>query len=199
MSVKIAVLASGEGTNFESIVQASHEGKLKASVAGLIVNREGVGALGRAQRLGVPAKVLSLKKFPSREAWDRSLVSQLEIWNIDWVVLAGFLALIGPEMLKRFPQRIINSHPALLPKFGGAGMYGDRVHAEVLSKSETETGVTIHSIDAEYDRGKILAQERVKVLPGDSVATLSARVKAAEVALYPRVLNDLVTGRITIS
>lgn len=199
MKPKIAVLASGEGTNFEAIAQAAHDGQLRADIVGLITNRGTAGALARAERLKIPSEVVSLKLFSTREAWDQAMVDQLKAWNAEWVVLAGFLALIGPKMLAGFPHRIVNSHPALLPKFGGTGMYGDNVHAAVLRAGERETGVTIHTIDAEYDRGKILAQERVKVLEGDTPATLSARVKAAEVALYPRVLNDLVTGQKTTS
>lgn len=199
MKAKIAVLASGEGTNFEAIALAARDGRLNAEVAGLITNRAKIGAVERATRLGVPAKILPPKNFASRETWDQAVVDQLRAWQVDWVVLAGFLALIGPKMLAAYPNRIVNSHPALLPKHGGAGMYGDNVHAAVLAAGDRESGITIHTIDAEYDRGQILAQERVKVLPGDTVASLSARVKALEVALYPRVLNDLVTGRLTIS
>jgi phosphoribosylglycinamide formyltransferase-1 len=199
MKPRLAVLASGEGTNFEAIVTASREGRLQAEVTGLIANRGKIGALGRADRLDIPRKIISPKDFAKRSEWNRALIKQLETWKADWVVLAGFLVLIGPTMLKRFPHRIINSHPALLPKFGGEGMYGDNVHEAVLKSGESETGVTIHTIDGEYDRGKVLAQERVKVVEGDTISSLSERVKAVEVSLYPRVLNDLVTGRITTS
>jgi phosphoribosylglycinamide formyltransferase-1 len=196
MSPKIVVCASGEGTNFEAIVRASREGGLKAEIAGLISNRKGIGALGRARLLSVPQKILSPRDYALRSDWDRDMVRQLESWKADWVVLAGFLALIGPQVLARFPGRIVNSHPALLPKFGGEGMYGDRVHEAVLKAGESETGITIHTIDGEYDRGMILAQDRVTVEKGDTAATLAEKVKAREVSFYPKVLNDLVTGRI---
>ncbi|MGZ3721447.1 MAG: phosphoribosylglycinamide formyltransferase [Bdellovibrionales bacterium] len=199
MKAKIAVLASGEGTNFEAIAKAAQAGRLEADIVGLLTNREKIGAIGRANRLEIPTKIIAPKDFKSRELWDQAMVDQLEKWQADWVVLAGFLALIGPKMLERFPHRIINSHPALLPKYGGPGMYGDNVHSAVLAAGDKESGITIHTIDADYDRGKILAQERVNVVAGDTVDRLSDRVKAAEVALYPRVLNDLVTGRITTS
>lgn len=197
MLAKIVVCASGEGTNFEAIVNACRAGKLQAEVAGLIVNRAGAGAVERAKKLGIPVHVQSLKSYSSREAWDAGMASLLRDLRTDWVVLAGFLALVGPQVLAAFPQRVVNSHPALLPKFGGAGMYGNFVHAAVLAAGEKETGITIHTIDEIYDRGQILAQEKVPVLPGDTEATLSARVKAREVLFYPKVLNDLVTGRIT--
>lgn len=196
MTPKIVVCASGEGTNFEAIVQASREGRLKAEIAGLIANRKGIGALERARQLGVRQKILNPRDYAARSDWDRDMVGQMEAWGADWIVLAGFLALIGPQVLERFPGRIVNSHPALLPKFGGEGMYGDRVHEAVLKAGEAETGITIHTIDSEYDRGVILAQERVRVESGDTTATLADRVKAREVLFYPKVLNDLVTGRI---
>lgn len=126
------------------------------------------------------------------------MAAQLRKWGGEWVVLAGYLALVGPKVLHGYPKRIVNSHPALLPKFGGEGMYGDRVHAAVLQAGERETGITVHLIDEVYDRGAILAQARVEVLADDTPSALAARVKACESAFYPKVLNDLVTGRITI-
>lgn len=194
---KIVICASGEGSNFEAIVTASRSGGLKAEVAGLIASRAGIGALKRAARLGIPTRILSPKDYAARSVWDRDMVRQMREWGADWVVLAGFLALIGPEVLKTYPNRIVNSHPALLPKFGGEGMYGDRVHAAVLAAGESETGITVHTIDGEYDRGVILAQTRVPVKKGETAAQLAERVKAREVSFYPSVLNDLVTGRIT--
>jgi phosphoribosylglycinamide formyltransferase-1 len=199
MTAKIAICASGDGSNFEALVQASRRGQLSAEIVGLIVNRPNIGAIARAQRLKVPHQVLAPKDFPSRHQWDETMVHNLRSWQVDWVILAGFLALVGPRVLEAFPQRVVNIHPSLLPKFGGAGMYGDHVHAAVLKAAEPETGITVHLIDGAFDQGRILAQERVAVDPGDTVATLSERVKTAEIIFYPRVINDLVTGRITIS
>jgi len=196
MTVNLVVCASGEGTNFEAIVRASQEGKLAARVTGLVTNRQGIGALERAQKLGIPSAVLNPKNFPSRSDWDRAMVAQLQEWKADYVILAGYLALIGPEVLRFFTQRVVNSHPALLPKFGGSGMYGDRVHEAVVRAGEKESGVTIHLIDEVFDRGKIIAQERVVVRPEDTPEDLSRRVKALEVLLYPKVINDMVTGRL---
>lgn len=198
MKAKLVVCASGEGTNFEAIVEATKTGVLDAQVVGLITNRSGIGAVDRAKRLGVPVQVLRPKEHTAEE-WDGAMTAQVLKWQADWIILAGFLARIGPQMLQHFPQRIVNSHPALLPKFGGHGMYGSKVHAAVLSSRVSETGVTIHTIDGEYDRGTILAQACVPVHSDDTVTTLEARVKALEVSFYPKVLNDLVTGRITMS
>lgn len=199
MKNRIAILASGEGTNFEAIVAASRRGDLAAEICGLIVNRkQAVGALSRAQHLGIRSEILSPKGFKSREEWDAAMLRRLSDWQADWVVLAGFLVLIGPQVLQAYPNRVVNSHPSLLPKYGGEGMYGDRVHEAVLSSGEQETGLTIHLLDEEYDRGDILFQERVKVETGDSVEQLSHRVKTREREIYPRVLNDLVTGTLKI-
>ena len=197
MLPKIVICASGQGTNFEAIVSACREGRLKAEVTGLLSNRRAIGAIGRAKLLGIPHKVLLPRDFRDRAEWDQAMTAQATEWGADWIVLAGFLALIGPKFLQRFPNRIVNSHPALLPKFGGEGMYGDRVHEAVIQAGELQTGITIHLIDGEYDRGKILAQERVEVVPGDTAAHLAQRLKAREIVFYPKVLNDLVTGRIT--
>jgi phosphoribosylglycinamide formyltransferase-1 len=196
MNPKVAVFASGDGSNFEAIVEASRAGRLAADVVGLIANRGKIGALGRAERLGVPQAVLAPRDFATRSEWDQALVAQLQNWGVEWVALAGFLALIGPLVLRTYPGRVINSHPSLLPRHGGPGMYGEKVHAAVLAAGDRETGVTVHTIDEEYDRGRILSQLRLAVLDTDTVSSLEARVKAAEIAFYPKVLNDLVTGRI---
>jgi len=197
MQTRMVICASGEGSNFEAIVQASRSLALAAQISGLIVSRSDAGVLERAARLQVPQKILNPKQFDQREAWDQAFLKQLQEWQADWVVLAGFLSLIGPRVLKAYAGRVVNSHPSLLPKHGGAGMYGERVHQAVISGADLETGITIHLVDAAYDRGRILAQEKVSVLAGDTAVTLGARVKAAERVFYPRILNDLVTGRIT--
>jgi phosphoribosylglycinamide formyltransferase-1 len=196
MKSKLAVFASGDGSNFQALVEASRSGALAADVVGLIANRGKIGALGRAARLHVPAAIMSPKAFTSRADWDRAVVKQLKDWGVEWIALAGFLALIGPELLRSFPGRIVNSHPSLLPRHGGHGMYGSNVHAAVLAAGDRETGITVHTIDEQYDRGAILSQLKVPVLEGDTLSTLEARVKAAEISFYPKVLNELVTGRL---
>ncbi len=194
---KIAICASGEGSNFAALVEASRRGELPAEIVGLIVNRPKIGAIGRAQRLGIPFKVISPKDFSSRADWDQSMALQLKRWKADWIVLAGFLALVGPEVLRAFAGHVVNSHPSLLPKYGGPGMYGDNVHAAVLSAKESETGVTVHLIDAKFDQGTVLAQGKVAIRPGDTLEQLAQRVKDFENEFYPRVVADLVAGRLT--
>ncbi len=193
---RIAVLASGEGSNFEALVHASRGGVLDAEICGLITNRPKIAALERAVRLGVPAVALSPKSFGQREEWDAAVLKTLQAWRADWVVLAGFLTLIGPQVLAAYPGRVVNIHPALLPDFGGEGMYGRRVHEAVIAARAKRSGITIHLVSAEYDRGRILAQIPVAVEPDDTAATLAARVRDLEHKHYPRVLNDLVRGRI---
>lgn len=194
MATKIAVLASGDGSNFEALVAASREGRLPAEIVGLMANRHEIPALDRAGRLGIPSVVLRSADFPSREAWDGAMAEQLKVWNADWVALAGFLALVGPQVLAAFPNRLINSHPALLPKFGGAGMYGLRVHKAVLAAGEKETGVTFHLVDEVYDHGRVLRQEKIPVLANDTPESLAARLKARENQIFPQVLSELIAG-----
>jgi phosphoribosylglycinamide formyltransferase-1 len=194
---KIAVLASGEGTNFQAIVEAAQRGDLKAQIAGLITNRAGVGALERAQKLGIPSQILDPKKFSGRDEWDSAVVKTLQGWNTDWVVLAGFLVLVGPKVLKAYPERVVNVHPALLPRFGGPGMYGMRVHQAVLEAGAVESGITVHLVDLEYDRGRIVAQVKISLNGIASSEALAAKIQELEHRNYPRVLNDLVWGRLT--
>lgn len=189
-------MASGEGSGFEALVQASRQGDLAAEVCGLIVNRSQAPALTRAQRLQIPAAVLPPQSYSDRDLWDQAVLSQLQAWQSEWVVLAGFLTLVGPRVLANFAGRVVNSHPALLPKFGGAGMFGARVHKAVLQAAEPVTGVTIHLVDEEYDRGKILHQAQIQVEKHDTADSLARRVKALEHRIYPSVLNDLVSGRL---
>ena len=196
MKARVAIFASGEGSGFEAMVNASRQGQLAADICGLLVNRAQAKALARAQRLSVPAAVLSPLDFSDRDLWDQAVLAQLKEWRTDWVALAGFLTLVGPAVLTAFAGRVVNSHPALLPKFGGAGMYGAKVHQAVLTAGEKVTGVTIHLVDGEYDRGRILHQAQVGVEGNDTAASLATRVKNLEHRIYPIVLNDLVTGRL---
>ena len=193
---KIAVLASGNGSNFEAIVEAANEGHLTAKVVGLICNRPGAPVLERAARLGIPSSLIESKNFSGPGEWNAAMAGQLSSWEAQWVALAGFTGLIGTEILHRFPDRIVNSHPSLLPKYGGKGMYGARVHQAVLAAGESETGISIHLLNERFDEGPVVAQMRVPVQRGDTPETLATRVQAAERKFYPQVLQDLVTGRI---
>lgn len=193
---KIAILASGNGSNFEALVDAAKLGVLTADIVGLICNKPGALVLERANRLGVPNSVFEAKTYPDSAAWNRDMAVKLAQWQAEWVVLAGFTGLIGPALLEKFPSRVVNSHPSLLPKYGGKGMYGLRVHAAVIAGGEKESGISIHLLNERFDEGPIVAQTRVPVHAGDTADSLAERVKAAERTFYPRVLQELVTGRI---
>jgi phosphoribosylglycinamide formyltransferase 1 len=180
--IQIGVLASGGGSNFEALAKSKIPG---GTVRLLVVNKPGVGALDRARRLGVEALVVEPKTFPDREAFYGRVADELEGRGIRLVCLAGFLLKIEPGFIRRFPGRILNIHPALLPKFGGKGLWGHYVHEAVLGAGEKESGCTVHVVDEEYDHGPILAQARVPVLPGDTPDALAARVLKEEHRLYP--------------
>lgn len=192
MSKKIVILASGQGSTFAALVAACKSGEIAAAVSLLVVSRPQIGAIDEAERLGVPWQVLRPVDFASREVWDKHLTEVVSGENPAFVLLAGFGLKLGGEFLKKFARQTLNSHPSLLPKYGGQGMYGDRIHAAVLAAGEKETGVSIHWVTDDYDSGPILAQEKVMVEPGDTVETLSARVKAREKVLYIQSVAKLV-------
>lgn len=194
--MKIVVLASGEGSNFEAIVEAAKRGQLDAEVVGLLTNRSGAKVMERARRLGIPCAAIAPAEYSTAAGWNQALLRYISGWQPEWIVLAGFTGLIGPALLAAFPSRVVNSHPSLLPKFGGKGMYGMRVHEAVLRAKETETGVTVHLLNEHFDEGPIIAQERIPIDSGDTPQSLADRLKAEERKFYPRVLQDLLTGRI---
>lgn len=186
MGFRIAILASGSGTNAQRLVEhfAGHQ---KAEVVFIGTDNPRAGVIARAWDLGVP-----LFLFDKAMLRDGRLQAELTSQRIDLVVLAGFMQLIPAELVRAFPRRIVNIHPALLPKFGGKGMYGDRVHAAVLAAGDRESGITIHYVNEHYDEGEHLAQFRCPVLSGDTVAALSDRIHALEHAHYPSVVEGLV-------
>lgn len=180
--MRVAVLASGGGTNLQALIDALGA-TAPARVVRVITNRADAGALDRARRAGIPTTIL---KNPQDA--DELLAA---LGDADLVVLAGYLKLIPSAVVARFRQRLVNIHPALLPDFGGPGMYGRRVHEAVLASGATESGVTVHFVDEHYDRGPIIAQRRVPVQPGDTVDALAQRVLKAEHELLPEVVLQL--------
>jgi len=179
-SARIVVLASGEGSTFAALAEACRAGTLPAEIVTLVVSRDGVGASKLAGQLRIPILVFSPREFSSSSQWDVNLAQALKVINPDLIVLAGFMLKLGPEMIKAFPRKIINTHPSLLPKYGGKGMYGRNIHEAVLAAGEPETGVTVHYVTEDYDSGPVISQERLKVLPEDTVESLERRVKEAE-------------------
>lgn len=188
---RIAVLASGGGSNFEAVAAhcGAHGG---ASVVLLVASAPGIGALARAARLGVPSAV------HADAADGDGLAALLAAHDVGTVALAGYLRLVPMAVTAGWPQRVLNVHPALLPAFGGHGMYGRRVHAAVLGARARVSGCTVHVVDEAYDRGPIVAQWPVPVAPDDTPDTLAARVLRAEHALFPPCVHALATGRLTI-
>ncbi len=184
MKLRIAVLASGGGTNLQAILdRLARNGEAKAEVAVVASNREGAGALDRARKHGVAAEV-----FDSSDD-GTELLDLLERHSVQLVALAGYLKRIPPLVTARFRGRIVNIHPGLLPEFGGEGMYGSRVHAAVLASGGKATGVTVHFVDDEYDHGSIIAQWPVRVSADDTPETLADRVLRAEHIIYPRIVE----------
>ncbi len=195
---RIGFLASHNGTNMRVIVSAMRAGALNADPAVLISNNRDSTAIAWAREHGVPHAHISAKVTGSDEATDAAIAATLREHGADLVVLAGYMRKLGPVTLKAYHRRILNVHPALLPKFGGQGMYGAFVHEAVLKAGESETGVTIHIVDGEYDHGPIVAQARVEVVPGDTAASLAGRVQAREQTLYPEVLKKIISGEIDL-
>ncbi len=181
---RIAVLASGEGTNLEAILEAVERGEISGRVVLVISDREKAPALERARRRGVRALFLDPRAFPGREAYDEALAAELQEAQVDLVVLAGFMRLLSPVMVRAFPMRIMNIHPSLLPSFPGTEGVRD-----ALEYGVKVTGCTVHFVDEGLDTGPIILQEAVPVIQGDTVETLHARIHAAEYRLYPRAIE----------
>lgn len=196
--LRIGVLASHEGTTLQAILDATLAELISARVVIVISNNGGSGALRRARVAGAKAVHLSNKTHPEPGALDAAIVEALEQSEVDVVMLAGYMKKLEPGLLERFRGRILNTHPALLPKFGGHGMYGMHVHEAVLAAGEAESGPSVHLVDAEYDTGRVLEQARVPVEPGDTAETLAARVQARERRLVVSVLGSIATGELRL-
>ena len=196
--LRLGFFASHGGTNMQAIVDACNDGRLAATPCVVISNNSASEALNRARRESIPAYHLSRRTHPSPGELDRRTAAVLGRHRVNLVVLAGYMRKLGAPVLSRYPRRVLNVHPALLPRFGGEGMYGRAVHEAVLAASETETGATVHVVDEEYDSGPVLAQSRVPVLPGDDVERLSSRVLEQEHRLYVETLQRIATGEIDL-
>lgn len=194
----LAFLASHNGSNMRAIVAACRDGRLRASPVVLISNNGDSAAVAWAKQNRIPAVHISAKTAGSDAAADAAIAATLAQYGADLVILAGYMRKLGPETLGAFEKRILNVHPALLPKFGGQGMYGRHVHDAVLASGDKETGVTIHLVDGDYDQGPVVAQARVPVEAGDTRETLAARVQAKEQELYPETLKRIIAREIDL-
>ncbi|TDI61452.1 MAG: phosphoribosylglycinamide formyltransferase [Alphaproteobacteria bacterium] len=196
--MKIGFLASHGGSNMQAIIDACSAGTLDAVPAVVISNNGDSQALARAQTEGIPNCHLSAKVIPDGADLDQMILDALLDHNTDVVVLAGYMRKIGPKVLGHFKGRILNIHPALLPKFGGQGMYGMKVHRAVVEAGETESGVTIHLVDADYDTGPILAQASVSLALGDTPEDVAAKVLKIEHRFFSETLQRIVQGDIKL-
>src|SRR4029453_15970757 len=178
--LRIGVLASHEGTTLQSIIDGCAKGRINGRVWAVISNNSGSGALRRAAAAGIETFHLSSITHSSGDSLDTAICGALQRMRADVIFLTGYMKRLGPRTLAAFPARILNSHPALLPKFGGQGMFGNRVFEAVLAAGESESGASVHLVDAAYDTGAVVRQERIPVLPGDSVESLKARVQECE-------------------
>lgn len=185
---KIAILASGSGTNAERIMEHFAGSALAQVVLVASENREAY-ALERARRRGVEAMAFSMA-----ELGDGGLLAELQRRGVDFVVLAGFLKLVPQAMVEAFPRRMVNIHPALLPKYGGRGMYGHHVHEAVLAHGERRSGITIHYVNGVYDSGDVILRAECPVLPDDTPDTLAERIHSLEHQHYPAVIEHLLRG-----
>lgn len=195
---RLGALASGGGTNLQAIMDRCASGDLPARMAVVISNNSGSGALERARRAGVPTCHLSGRTHPDPQALDRAIAEVFQSYGVDLVVLGGYMKKLGPVTLQAYPNRILNIHPALLPAFGGKGMYGLRVHQAVIESGAWISGVTVHLADEEYDHGPIVAQEAVRVGPDDTPESLAARVLEVEHRLYWEVVRLFAEGRVAV-
>ncbi len=198
--LKVVVCVSGGGTNLQAILDAIDRGRVtNTEVIAVISNNPGAKALKRAEDHGIPAICLSPKEHADREAFNRAFTDKMLALEPDLVVLAGFLVKIPEEMVEKFPNRIINVHPSLIPSFCGVGYYGLKVHEKALERGVKVTGATVHFVDQGMDEGPIIAQKAVRVAEDDTPETLQGRVmEQAEWILLPQVIDDIANGRLKV-
>ncbi|MFN3760188.1 MAG: phosphoribosylglycinamide formyltransferase [Algoriphagus aquaeductus] len=183
--IKLAILASGSGSNAEKIM-AHFQGSTKAAISLIASNKADAFVMERAKKFGVPTFTFTRKEMDAGV-----LLAKLQEEKIDWVILAGFLLKIPEELIRAFPNRMVNIHPALLPKYGGKGMYGHHVHEAVKAAGDTETGITIHLVNEHYDEGKIIFQAATSVTPEDTPDSIAQKVHTLEHRYFPEVIESL--------
>ncbi len=198
--LNILVCVSGGGTNLQAVIDAVKDGRIRNTrIAGVISNNRSAHALKRAEENGIDAVCLSPKEFPDRAAFNRAFLERVNEYAPDLIVLAGFLVNIPPEMIRAYPNRIINIHPSLIPSFCGTGYYGLKVHEAALARGVKVTGATVHFVDDGTDTGPILLQKSVDVQPDDTPKSLQQRVmEEAEWILLPKAIDLIAAGRVEV-
>ncbi len=189
---KIAVFVSGGGTDFQSIINAVEAGEVHAEIVKCIASREGIYAISRAERAGIPVSVYDKQKYDALDEMYDEVIAELKEDGVDLIVLAGYLTILTPNIVRAFAGRIINIHPALLPDFGGKGFYGLRVHKAVLEAGAKKSGCTVHFVDEGTDTGEIIDRVEVPVYPYDTPETLQARILVEEHKLLPKTIEKLI-------
>jgi len=187
--IKLAVLISGSGSNLQALIDACNDPSYPAEIAVVISNKASAHGLKRAQDAGIQTQTINHREHDGREGFDRALVSALAPYNVDLVCLAGFMRILTPVFINSFEGRILNTHPSLLPRHGGEGMYGMHVHEAVIAAGDSKSGCTIHKVIVDVDRGPIVLQKEVSVEPDDTAEDLAARVLAQEHVAYPEAVG----------
>ncbi|MEK6755287.1 MAG: phosphoribosylglycinamide formyltransferase [Bacteroidota bacterium] len=196
--MNIGVFASGRGSNFQAILNAIQRGILPARVTLLLSNKSDAGALEIARSNGIPTIHLSQKQFPDEESFAAKMLNVLRGHDVHLIALAGYLKKIPTVVVRAYRNKILNIHPALLPLFGGPGMYGHHVHEAVIASGMKVSGATVHLVDEEYDRGLIVLQRSVPVEEHDTAETLAAKVLTIEHEIYPQAIKAFVENRVLI-
>lgn len=191
--IRVGVLVSGGGTNLQAIIDAVKKGDItNASLEVVISNKKDSYALTRAKENGIPAECVCIRDYDTREEFNRALIDRIDSYNLDLIVLAGFLVVLPPELTSKYKNRIINIHPSLIPSFCGNGFYGLHVHEKALERGVKVTGATVHFVDEGTDTGPIIYQKAVEVKPGDTPETLQKRVmEEAEWKILPAAINAI--------
>jgi phosphoribosylglycinamide formyltransferase 1 len=187
--IKLAILASGSGSNAENIARY-FQNHPKIEVSLILSNKKDAFVLERAKNLQIPAFTFNRHEFYETN----EVLNLLTQFQVDWIILAGFLWLIPDNLIEKYNNRMVNIHPALLPKYGGKGMYGEKVHQAVVENRETESGITIHKVNQHYDEGQVVFQAKCKVEPNDNAEQVAAKVHVLEYQHFPKVIEKLVLG-----
>jgi phosphoribosylglycinamide formyltransferase-1 len=186
---KLAVLVSGNGSNLQSIIDHIKDGKLQAQIAIVLSNQADAYAIARAYKAGIPTSIVPHDLYENRKAFDRALIEELERYEVEWVVLAGFMRILGTEFVHRFPDKVLNIHPSLLPKYPGINAI-----QKAFDNAESETGVTVHFVNEGVDSGNIILQEKVVITPQDTLESLETKVHLVEHQIYPKAIQKVLWG-----
>ncbi len=195
---RFAVLASGSGSNLQAIIDAIEQEKFPARIVTVISNKADAFALERAKKHNIPSFFINPKEFHSPQEYDQKVLEKLKETGADYLVLAGYMKIISSVLVNAFPNKIVNIHPALLPSFGGKGMYGHHVHEAVLAHGCKVAGCTVHFVTEGVDEGPIIAQACVPVLEEDTPETLAMRVLEQEHKIFPRAIRWIAEGKVTV-